>query len=128
MAGELGHAAEVHADNDKADDVAVVVPDGGVGGVLRAHGAGLVGGVGGGPCQGIGLGGAGVGGVHQIVVRGVEQVGLGVAHQYEVNVPGVLGGLIQKLRQLLGGALPLQGLLNQVNPGENGGGVDQGAV
>ena len=122
------HAAEVDPHDDKADHAARLVPDGGVGRVVRAHGSGLVGGVGGSPSQSFRLRRAGVGGTDEGPVRHIEEGGAGVAHQDQIDVRGVENGVIQVIGQLVNGQLSLEGLLEHGYLGENGGRVEEVVV
>ena len=119
------HAAEVDSYNDEADHFPRLVPHRGIGGVVRAHGPGLIGGVGGLTGQRRLLGRPHIGGADQGAVRHIEQFGLGVPHQDQVNIGSTAGGFVQIIGQLLYSTLPLQGLLDHRYLGQNGRGIEQ---
>ena len=120
-----GHTAEIDPHDDKADHFPRLIPHRGIGGVVGAHGAGFVGGIGGGSRQGIGLGDAGIGRAYEGPVGHVDQGGLGVPHQNQVDVRRPGRGLVQIIGQFLHGICPLQGFPEQGHPGEDGGRVEQ---
>ena len=111
-----GHAAEVDAHNDKTDDRSLLIPHGSIGGVVRAHGAGLIKGIGVSSLQGTGLSGTRVGRADEGPVGHIEQSGLGVPHQDQVDVRCTLRGLIQIVGQLLCRTCPLQSLPEHGHP------------
>ena len=92
----MGQAAQVESHHHKADDLSRAVSDGGIGRVLRAQGAGFIGGVGSLTGQGQVLCIPGVLSPPQSRVWRINKGVVQISHQNQVDIRGMFRGGVQK--------------------------------